>query len=109
MGIEARAKRSAAALLLSSWAVAALSGCGAKQEGQEVAWVAMTIKPQSARVEVDDTFFASATLLAKTPKALSPGPHLVTITAEGYFPHDFPLNLKPGTTRLHITLRKVPR
>jgi hypothetical protein len=33
----------------------------------------------------------------------------LTITADGYFPHDLDLDLAPGTTTVRVALRPVPQ
>jgi len=47
-------------------------------------------------------------VLAAEPKALIPGMHLMTVTADDYFPHDMELDLPPGTTTVEIELRPIP-
>lgn len=64
--------------------------------------------PPGASVYIDGHYFGRATVLAEEPKALAPGVHLMTVTAEDHFPHDMELDLPPGVTTLTIELRPVP-
>ncbi len=64
--------------------------------------------PLDASVYIDGHYFGRATVLSQEPKALVPGPHLMTVTADDHFPHDMELDLPPGTTTLQIELRPVP-
>lgn len=64
--------------------------------------------PPDASVYIDGHYFGRATVLAQAPKALAPGMHLMTVTAEDHFPHDMELNLRPGVTTLTIELRPIP-
>jgi hypothetical protein len=64
--------------------------------------------PSSASVYVDGHYFGRARVLAVEPKALVPGLHLMTVTADDYFPHDMELDLPPGTTTVEIKLRPIP-
>ena len=64
--------------------------------------------PANASVYIDGHYFGRATVLAQEPKALAPGVHLMTVTADDHFPHDMELELPPGVTTLTIELRPVP-
>ena len=64
--------------------------------------------PANASVYIDGHYFGRATVLSQEPKALAPGVHLMTVTAEDHFPHDLELNLPRGETTLTIELRPVP-
>ena len=64
--------------------------------------------PADASVYIDGHYFGRATVLSQEPKALAPGVHLMTVTADDHFPHDMELDLPPGVTTLTIELRPVP-
>ena len=64
--------------------------------------------PPDASVYIDGHYFGRATVLSHEPKALAPGVHLMTVTAEDHFPHDMELDLPRGTTTLTIELRPIP-
>ena len=86
----------------------ALSACGASQPGAEAASLRVVAEPEMARVYVDDRFIATARRLAVRPAPLRTGVHFVTITADGYFPHDVEVDLPAGETTVEISLRAVP-
>jgi hypothetical protein len=86
----------------------ALSACGASQPGAEAAALRVVAEPDMARVYVDDRFIATARRLAVRPAPLRTGVHFVTVSADGYFPHDVELDLPAGETTVEITLRPVP-
>jgi len=89
--------------------VVALLGC-AKQGtvAPEPARLKVIATPPNASVYIDGHYFGRATVLSQEPKALAPGAHLMTVTAEDHFPHDMELDLPAGTTTLTIELRPVP-
>lgn len=90
-------------------ALSAVSGCGAAAPAPEArATVHFEIVPDSARVYTEDRFIGSARVLASRPPSFRAGPRQITITAEGYFPHDLDLDLAEGTTTVHVELRPVP-
>ncbi len=95
----------AASLLL----LVALLGC-AKQGSvaPEPARLKVIATPANASVYIDGHYFGRATVLSQEPKALAPGFHLMTLTADDHFPHDMELELPVGTTTLTIELRPVP-
>lgn len=88
--------------------VAMACGCGGAPVAGQQARLRVIAQPPEARVYVDDRFVASARRLALRPEVLRLGLHHVTITAEGYFPHDEELELAPGETKIEITLVAVP-
>ena len=86
-----------------------LVGCA--KEGTvapEPARLEVIATPATASVYIDGHYFGRATVLSQEPKALAPGIHLMTVTAEDHFPHDMELDLPPGLTTLEIELRPVP-
>ena len=85
-----------------------LSACGASQPGAEAAQLRVVAEPDMARVYVDDRFIATGRRLAVRPAPMRTGVHFLTISAEGYFPHDVELDLPAGETTVRITLRPVP-
>jgi hypothetical protein len=64
--------------------------------------------PADASVYIDGHYFGRATVLSQEPKALAPGVHLMTLTADDHFPHDMELDLPPGVTTFTLELRPVP-
>ena len=89
-------------------AVLLLAGCGGAPVAGQRARLRVIAEPPEARVYVDDRFIASARRLAVRPETLRVGLHHVTITAEGYFPHDVEVELPPGETKIEISLLPVP-
>jgi len=89
--------------------VLAALGC-AKRDAvrQEPARLEVIATPSNASVYLDGHYFGRARVLAAEPKALIPGMHLMTVTADDYFPHDMELDLPPGTTTVEIELRPIP-
>lgn len=84
-------------------------GCAKKDAvRQEPARLKVVAHPSNASVYVDGHYFGRAKVLAIEPKALLPGMHLMTVTANDYFPHDMELDLPPGTTTVEIKLRPMP-
>lgn len=82
--------------------------CGATQQGASQASLRITATPENARVDIDERFAGSARVLAARPKELSPGPHRVSISADGYYPHNMEVDLLPGETHIEISLRPRP-
>lgn len=72
------------------------------------AYLQMQIEPEHARVEIDERPSVSARLIREEPVELSVGKHVVTIRAEGYFPHDLLLDLPSGLTKVEVKLRELP-
>ena len=95
----------AAALAL---ALVALSCAKQGTVAPEPARLKVMATPPDASVYIDGHYFGRATVLSQEPKALAPGVHLMTVTADDHFPHDMELDLPPGTTTLTIELRPVP-
>jgi hypothetical protein len=73
-----------------------------------MAYLKVVASPPTTTVYVSDRFIGSAHLLAKQPKALTPGVKYVTFKAPGYFPHDLRLVLPAGETAVRIALRPIP-
>lgn len=82
--------------------------CGATQQGASQASLRVTVDPENARVDIDERYAGSARVLAARPKELSPGSHRVSVTADGYYPHDMDVDLLPGETHIEISLRPRP-
>ena len=74
----------------------------------EPARLEVVSRPEDASVYIDGHYFGRARVLAREPKALAPGLHLMTVQADDHFPHDMELDLPSGLTRLNIELRPVP-
>ncbi len=64
--------------------------------------------PSDASVYIDGHYFGRATVLSQEPKALVPGPHLMTVSADDHFPHDMELELPAGITTITVDLRPIP-
>ncbi len=91
--------------------VAGLAGAGCTKSNtvrEEPARLQVIVVPPDASVQVDGHYFGRARVLEAEPKALSPGIHLMTITADDHFPHDLELELPPGTTTVRVELRPIP-
>jgi hypothetical protein len=83
-------------------------GCAGRTVAPEPARLKVIAAPPSASVYIDGHYFGRARVLEEEPKALAPGPHLMTVQAEDYFPHDMELDLPKGITTVEIQLRPVP-
>jgi hypothetical protein len=96
-------------LTLSVLAFVFLVGCAKKDTvRREPARLQVIATPSTASVYVDGHYFGRARILAAEPKVLVPGMHLMTVTADDFFPHDMELDLEPGTTTVEIELRPIP-
>jgi hypothetical protein len=85
-----------------------IAGCGASTPATPRAQLRVVAEPPGASVYVDDRFVATARRLARRPEPLPPGVHYVTISAQGYFPHDLEMDLPQGVTTVNIRLRAIP-
>ncbi|KPK14636.1 MAG: hypothetical protein AMJ62_12350 [Myxococcales bacterium SG8_38] len=94
--------------LLLVFAACAASCTRTNVVAPEPARLKVIATPANASVYVDGHYFGRATVLSEEPKALAPGPHLLTVQADDHFPHDMELELPPGLTTLTINLRPVP-
>ena len=93
---------------LASFASLALACAGAPAPAQ-TAEVRLLIEPTTARVYTDERFVGGARVLATRAVSFRAGPRRLTITADGYFPHDLDLDLAPGTTTVRVALRPIPQ
>ena len=92
-----------------SLCLAIASGCGASAPTTAArAQVRFELEPDTARVYTEDRFVGSARVLATRPAEFRSGPRQLTITADGYFPHDLEVDLPAGTTTIRVSLRPVP-
>ncbi len=89
-------------------AVLVLAGCAAVPVRVEPARLRVIAVPESAAVYVDGRFAGSARLIARRPVAFPPSTRHVTVQADGYFPHDVEIELRPGITTMRVALRAVP-
>ncbi len=89
--------------VLSSLAV----GCGGARP-RDSAQLRVIAEPDTARVYLNDHYVATARVLARRPETVRTGTHFLTITADGFFPHDVELDLAAGLTTVEISLRPVP-
>lgn len=86
----------------------ALAACGSTQHPRDTAELIVIVNPDSASVYVDDHFAATARVFAERPMSFAPGVRHITITADGYFPHDVEANLPAGSTTVRVSLRAIP-
>jgi hypothetical protein len=85
-----------------------IAGCGAATVAPEArATIRFSIEPTTARVYNEDRFVGSAAVLTAQPPTFPTGPRQFTVTADGYFPVDFDIDLAAGTTR-EVTVHMVP-
>ena len=85
-----------------------LSACGGAAVRVEPARLRVIAVPDTAAVYVDERFAGSARLLAVRPVAFPPSTRHLTVQADGYFPHDLEVVLRPGLTTVRVALRAVP-
>jgi len=89
----------------------ALLAFGCAKQGivvAEPARLKVVATPPDASIYIDGHYFGRATVLSQEPKALAPGPRLMTVQADDHFPHDMELDLPAGVTTISIDLRRVP-
>jgi len=96
------------AALLLAWAACAASCTKTNVVAPEPARLKVIATPANASVYVDGHYSGRATVLCEEPKALLPGPHLMTVQADDHFPHDIELDLPPGLTTITVDLRPIP-
>jgi hypothetical protein len=96
-----------ARLLAAAMLAVLLAACGSNIR-REPARLRLVLEPRTARVFVDDRFRATGRVLHVRPLELAPGVHVLTIEAEGHFPHDLRVDLPEGDTTIEVTLRPVP-
>jgi hypothetical protein len=92
--------------LIVAGALLCLSACASV--ATRPAELRVIARPENARVYLDDRFVATARVLSRRPESVRAGVHYMTITADGYFPHDVELDLPSGLTTVEISLRPVP-
>lgn len=96
-----------------AWMVAAccalLAGCGAVARPPESARLVLKVVPQESSVALDDVFVGRGGKLLHNALVMKPGHHRISVTANGYFPHDFEVDLPVGTTRATVKLRPIPQ
>lgn len=76
--------------------------------GSEPAALRVRAVPENARVVIDDDTVVAAAATAAQPVRLSVGRHLITVEADGYFPHDLEVDLPSGETAVDVSLRPLP-
>lgn len=87
----------------------ALAGCmSAASPSGGTAELRVRPVPENALVRIDDETVIDGRAIAVQPVRLRTGRHLVTIEADGFFPHDIGLDLPAGETTLDIRLRPLP-
>ena len=82
--------------------------CAGAPQPAQTAEVRLIIEPATARVYTDERFVGGARVLATRAVSFRAGPRRLTITADGFFPHDLDLDLPPGTTTVRVALRPIP-
>ncbi len=95
------------AFIVAALGIVCLS-CGAVERPRSPALLRMITRPAHAAVYIDDRYAGSGRILEARPIALSPGAHLVTVQARGYFPHDVEIRVAPGLTTARVALRPIP-
>lgn len=65
-------------------------------------------EPANARVRIDDETVVDGRAIAAQPVELHAGHHLITVEADGFYPHDLELDLPAGETRANVRLRPLP-
>ncbi len=94
---------------LASFSSATLAAaCAGAPQPAQTAEVRLLIEPETARVYTDERFVGGARVLATRAVSFRAGPRRLTITADGFFPHDLDLDLPPGTTTVRVALRPIP-
>ena len=87
----------------------AMPGCGAALPTAAArAQVRFELTPDTARVYTEDRFVGTGRVLSGRSADFRTGPRQLTITADGYFPHDLEVDLPEGTTTIRVSLRPVP-
>src|SRR5262245_31696201 len=86
----------------------AATGCMQSRTRVKMAYLKVVAEPPATTVYVGDKFIGTAKILAKQPKAMTPGVKYLTFKAHGYFPHDLKLKLPEGESTVKIKLRAVP-
>jgi len=96
--------------LVLAFAVFALAvpACYQKASPTRLAALQVKAEPENTSVYVNDSFVATARVLAVKPAPMKPGVKFITLKAPGYFPHDLRVELPSGTTLIEIELRPVP-
>lgn len=94
--------------LASVSSAALVVACAGAPQPAQTAEVRLMIEPATARVYTDERFVGGARVLATRAVSFRAGPRRLTITADGFFPHDLDLDLPPGTTTVRVSLRPIP-
>ena len=86
-----------------------VSGCmSAAQPSGGTAELRVRPVPEDALVRIDDETVIDGRAIAAQPVRLRTGTHLVSIEADGYFPHDMTVELPAGETAIDVRLRPLP-
>lgn len=86
-----------------------LLGCGAAAHPAASGRLLLRVEPLEASVTLDDEFVGRGPRLLHNVLVTTPGKHRLSVTARGYFPHDFEIDLPPGTTKASVKLRAIPQ
>jgi len=95
--------------LLGALGALALPGCiSSAQPETGTASLRVRPVPENAMVRIDDETVVDGRAIAVQPVRLRTGRHLVSVEADGYFPHDMTIELPAGETAVDIRLRPLP-
>ena len=96
-------------LCMAAVCCVALASCGATARPGESARLVLAVVPLESSVALDDAFVGRGAKLQHNALLMKPGHHRISVTANGYFPHDFEVDLPVGTTRATVKLRPIPQ
>ena len=83
--------------------------CGAETPRPLTVSVRVEGTPPEASVTVDDVTVGRLDLVASRGLGLLPGPHRISVTADGYFPSDQQITCVTGQNqRVSVSLRRIP-
>jgi len=91
-------------------AVATLTeGCGAEAPKPVTVSVRIEGSPSEASVSIDDVTVGRLDVVSARGLGLLPGPHRLSVVAEGYFPSDQQITCVAGQNqRILVSLRRIP-
>lgn len=92
--------------LLASFAAGCISST--QPNSGERAELRVRPVPENAIVRIDDETVVDGRAIATQPVRLRVGSHLISVEADGYFPHDMTLELPAGETAVDVRLRPLP-
>ena len=85
------------------------AACGAEAPKPITVSVRIEGTPSEASVTVDDMTVGRLDVVAARGLGLLPGPHRVSVVADGYFPSDQQITCVAGQNqRISVSLRRIP-